>query len=74
MASKIVYISHKEGVMGGTPVISGTRIPMRRIYHLLEQGYTEENLLKEFEGVSRKKIRGAVAELASLGLKSLTTQ
>ena len=65
------YISRNEKILGGQPVITGTRIPAMRIKHLIDSGYTEDNLKKEFPGVSVKKIRGSISELVALGLESV---
>jgi len=70
---KTKYISKNRKVLGGAPVIAGTRIPAERLNYLIKQGYTEKNLRKEFPSVSYEKIRGALFELSSLGLKSLSS-
>ena len=69
--AKVHYISMNSEVMGGAPVITGTRIPAERVSELLKQGYTETSLKKEFHGISVKKLRGAMYELTSLGLDKL---
>lgn len=69
--AKMHYISMNSEILGGAPVITGTRIPAERVSQLLKQGYTETNLKKEFQSVSVKKLRGAMYELTSLGLEKL---
>lgn len=69
---KIKYISKKENILGGAPVISGTRIPAERLTRLIEMGYTEENIKKEFPRLEIRKIRGAIFELASEGLRKIS--
>lgn len=65
------YISKTKEILGGAPVIAGTRIPAERVSYLVKQGYTEKNLRKEFPGLSVKKIRGALFELTTIGLQHL---
>ncbi|SNQ49357.1 conserved hypothetical protein [Frankia canadensis] len=65
------YIRQNENILAGEPVITGTRIPVERLAYLVKSGYTEENLKREFGGINVKKIRGALYELASLGLERL---
>lgn len=65
------YISKTKNILGGAPVISGTRIPAERLSALVELGYTEENIKKQFPGVSIKKIKGAMSELLSFSIEKL---
>lgn len=50
-------------IMGGMPVIAGTRIPIARILFLLKEGYLVDTIASEFPWVDRKKIEGAIDEL-----------
>lgn len=65
------YIYRDEKIMGGEPVIVGTRIPAVRLVYLLKQGYTEDTIKREFPHLSKKTIRGALFELSSTGLQSI---
>jgi len=67
----MTYIARNKEILGGAPVIAGTRIPAERIVALLEHGYTEKNFRREFPGLPVKKIRGALKELASVGLENI---
>ena len=69
--TKKQYIVQQEGIMGGAPVIVGTRIPAERLAALIRHGYTEDHLKKEFPHVAIVKLRGALAELVDRGLRSL---
>lgn len=69
---KTKYISKKENILGGAPVISGTRIPVERLSYLVETGYTEENIKKEFPSIGTTKIRGALSELVIAGLRKFS--
>lgn len=63
------FITKSEKILGGAPVIKGTRIPAERIAYLVKQGYTEGKIKEEFPGLPASKIRGALFELAQTGLK-----
>jgi uncharacterized protein (DUF433 family) len=54
--------SHPE-IMGGTPVFVGTRVPFRNLIDYLEGGYSLDEFLDEFPGVSREQAIAALAEI-----------
>lgn len=62
------YISRDKDILGGTPVIRGTRIPVERIYELIKQGYSVENIQEDYSWVDKKKIQFAIAYLMKAGL------
>jgi len=43
-------------ILGGTPVFSGTRVPIKNLFDYLETGDTIEVFLEDFEGVSRSQV------------------
>jgi uncharacterized protein (DUF433 family) len=43
-------------ILGGTPVFSGTRVPIKNLFDYLETGDTIEIFLEDFEGVSRRQV------------------
>ena len=49
-------IDKDPNVLGGTPVISGTRIPASLLKHLLDIGYPDEVISIEYPSLSTKKI------------------
>lgn len=57
------YIVSDPKILGGMPVISGTRVPIARILFLLKEGYTVELIQENFPHVPLKTIRGAVDEV-----------
>ncbi len=59
------YITSKSDVMGGTPCITGTRIPVEVILYRLKEGYTLKDLHKMYPWVELKKFEGVLEELAS---------
>ncbi len=62
------YISRDKDILGGTPVISGTRIPIERIYELIKQGEPLEKLQADYSWVDKKKIQFVIAYLMEAGL------
>jgi len=66
------YIAITPNVLGGTPVIAGTRIPVERVYHLVRQGYTTETLELEYPHVEPKKLQYMMAYLMEAGLDAFT--
>jgi uncharacterized protein (DUF433 family) len=62
------YIEINPQILGGAPVISGTRIPIEKIYQLIKQGHSVENLQEEYPWVDKKKILFTVAILMKAGL------
>lgn len=62
------YITIDPDILGGTPVISGTRIPVERLLHLVRQGYDTETLKTEFPQIDSKKIQYLSSYLMEAGL------
>ena len=62
------YIAADPNILGGTPVITGTRIPVERVYQLIKQGYSVEKLQTEYSWVDKKKLQHAIAYLIKAGL------
>lgn len=51
-------------ILGGTPVFSGTRVPMRIRFEYFAAGDSLEDFIQQFPSVNRKRAVG-VLELAS---------
>ena len=62
------YVEINPQILGGAPVIAGTRIPIERIYQLIKQGHSVENLQEEYPWVDKRKILFTVAILMKAGL------
>lgn len=62
------YISMDKDILGGTPVISGTRIPIERLQALVKMGYSTQDLKEEYPHVEVKKIQYLMAYLIEAGL------
>jgi uncharacterized protein (DUF433 family) len=49
-------ISRDSGVMGGTPVFAGTRVPVQTLLDYLEGGDSIDDFLEGFPSVSRAQV------------------
>jgi uncharacterized protein (DUF433 family) len=49
-------ISRSAEIMGGTPVFSGTRVPVRNLIDCLEAGDSIDLFLYDFPTVSREQV------------------
>ena len=56
------YIISDPNIMGGEPVIVGTRIPIEVILHRLKEGNSIEAIQKMYSWVDLKTLTGAVEE------------
>jgi uncharacterized protein (DUF433 family) len=59
-------IAINPSIMGGKPVIQGTRVTVARVLDLLAQGLSVEDLLKEFPHISEADVRACLSYAASL--------
>ena len=57
------YIETNPEILGGTPVISGTRMPVERVFQLVKQGMSVEDLQESYPWVDKKKIQYTIAYL-----------
>ena len=57
MTREEVYHTDPE-IMGGTPVFTGTRVPVQHLLDYLEGGDTLDEFLDGFPGVSREQAVG----------------
>lgn len=65
-------ISIDPEILGGAPVVAGTRIPVERIKELVKQGYTTEDLKNEYPQVAPQKIQLLISLLMEEGLNAFT--
>jgi len=61
-ARKTPIVHSDPGILGGTPVFLGTRLPADTLFDWLEHGYTLDCYLENFPSVKRSQ---AVAALAN---------
>ena len=43
-------------ILGGTPVFSGTRVPVKNLFNYLEEGETMEEFLTDFSSVKKEQV------------------
>jgi uncharacterized protein (DUF433 family) len=56
------YIVSNPNIMGGAPVIKGTRIPLEVILHRLKEGNSVAAIHKMYSWVDMKTLTGSVDE------------
>ena len=59
-------ISRSPDVMGGTPVFSGTRVPVQTFLDYLEAGETIDDFLEGFPSVTREQVIAFLEEAKDL--------
>lgn len=60
------YIVSDPKILGGMPVIKGTRIPISRIIFLLKEGYTIEAIHQDYPHVSVKVLDKVIDQVANM--------
>jgi uncharacterized protein (DUF433 family) len=60
------YIISDTAILGGMPVIMGTRVPVARILSLLKEGYTLEEIHEQFDHISVATLEGAIDEVTTI--------
>ncbi len=58
------HIHSVPGILSGKPVIKGTRISVEFILRLLAVGWTEQQILENYEGISPEALRSIFAYAA----------
>jgi uncharacterized protein (DUF433 family) len=53
-------VTSNRGILGGTPVFSGTRLPVQTLFDYLSDGLTLDYFLDTFEGVSREQAQAVL--------------
>src|SRR5262245_51284238 len=66
LALPIILVPHphvtvSETVLGGSPFVTGSRVPVRRLYAFYRSGATIEQLIKRFPHLSPAKVFDALA-------------
>ena len=62
MSTKAAVVHSDPGILGGTPVFVGTRVPAQTLFDYLEGGETLDEFLHQFPSVKREQA------LAALGM------
>lgn len=65
------YIASDKSILGGTPVIRGTRIPIERVLFLFKEGYTIEEIQQEYDHVDRRTLEHVLDEVKRLVTKKV---
>jgi uncharacterized protein (DUF433 family) len=60
------YITSDPNILSGMPVVTGTRVPVARILSLLKEGYTLEEIHKQFDHIGINTLEGTLAEVATM--------
>jgi uncharacterized protein (DUF433 family) len=56
------HIARRKGFCGGSPVIAGTKFPVRSVVtYVLRQGMTPEELVAEFQHLSLAQVHDALS-------------
>jgi uncharacterized protein (DUF433 family) len=63
------FISSNPEILGGQPVIRGTRVPIDRIKVLIMQDFSIGAIKNMYPHISRKKLQAVVNEVFSTSLK-----
>lgn len=56
------YITSTSTIMGGQPVIVGTRVQISVILNLMKQGYMLETIHEMYPHITMKTLEGAIDE------------
>ncbi len=64
------YITSNPNVLGGDPVIKGTRVPVNRIKFLLLQDFSLSAIKSMYPHVTKKALKGAIDEIFNKSLKT----
>jgi uncharacterized protein (DUF433 family) len=60
-------------ICGGTPVIKGTRVPVRTILASLAEGATVEEILEDFPTLTERDVRAVIAFAAASAEEDIPT-
>ncbi len=60
------YVISNPDILGGMPVIAGTRIPIGQILSLLKRGFTIEAIHEEYPHVNTETLSRAIDEAIGL--------
>jgi uncharacterized protein (DUF433 family) len=55
------HVEVRDDVLGGSPIVSGTRVPVRRLWAWHRKGVTVETLIKRYPALGPAKVLGALA-------------
>lgn len=70
--NKHIYITSHPKILGGTPVVAGTRVPVDVILYRLKEGYSLKDIHDMYRHVSIDTLKKVIEEIAQK-LPSITT-
>ena len=56
----IGLVVSNPGILGGTPVFRGTRLPVQALFDYLADGLSLDYFLESFEGVTREQAKAVL--------------
>jgi len=62
MSSKPTVVHSHPGILSGTPVFVGTRVPVQSLFDYLEGGETLDEFLRQFPSVTRDQALAALEQ------------
>ncbi len=62
-------ITTNPNTLGGTPVFSGTRVPVKTLFDYIRWGYSLEEFLEYFPSVKREAALAVLAEVEQVTLQ-----
>lgn len=65
MKKSFAYITSTPNIMGGTPVVTGTRVPIAVILYRLKDGKTLNDIHKMYPWIGLQKLEAVLDELAN---------
>lgn len=55
------HVAVRSDVMGGSPMVSGTKVPVRRLWAWHRKGIPVETLVRRYEGMGWSKVLDALS-------------
>jgi uncharacterized protein (DUF433 family) len=59
-------IAIDPGILVGKPVVKGTRLAVEFIVDLMAQGWSEEEILRNYPGLSREDLQACLAYVSAM--------
>lgn len=66
-------VSVNPNVLGGTPVFSGTRVPIESLFDYLSHGRSIDYFLEQFPSVKREQVNALLDEAKASALSGRAT-
>jgi len=66
---KLVAYHSDQGILGGTPVFVGTRVPVQSLFDHLEAGDSIDDFLEGFPSVQREQVIAVLEEFRQILLQ-----